>query len=171
MSEITVIPESVPTRAGRLMKYLLQALILLPVVAGFYAYQFWMAPPVAAPLPETQAAATVISQKSLEERFGISIKLIGVTAAGGMVDFRYKILDKEKAAFLFGPDNDTVKLIADDNGTTLGMPAGHGMNHHGGLKNGVVNFHFFANTDGAVKAGRPVTVVIGSLRLEPITAQ
>lgn len=162
------------TQLSRFLKLGLQALILLPVIAGLLVYRAWNVQPEtpSAVAPQAVAAApTTISAQALAERFGIQIKLIGVTAAGGMVDFRYKVLDKDKAAFLFGGGSDTVKLVADDNGTTLTMPKGHGMNRHTPMKNGTVNFHFFANSGGAVKVGRPVTVLIGSLRLDPIMAQ
>ena len=173
--EPTTTPTLLRTQAGRWLKYAMQALILLPIIAVFLVYRAWNAQPAtpsaAAPQAVALGASGAISAKTLEERFGIQVKLIGVTAGGGMVDFRYKVIDKDKAAFLFGDESQSVKLIADDNGTTLAMPEGHGMNRHSSLKNGTVNFHFFANSGGAVKAGSPVTVVIGTMRLEPIIAQ
>lgn len=169
--EITITPGVTQTRFQRLAKYLLQAAILLPLVAGVFAYRFWTAPPAPAPL-ETTNAITSISPETLEERFGVQIRLLGVTAAGGMIDLRYKVLDKEKAAFLVGEASEPPVLIAEENGITLALDTStHGMKHNTRLENDQIYFHFFPNTQNAVKPGSPVTIVFGSVRLNPILAQ
>ncbi|MCX6043678.1 MAG: hypothetical protein NT075_01090 [Chloroflexi bacterium] len=175
MTETTANPVLAQTRIGRLLKYGLQAIVLLPAIAGFFAYRLWIAQPTAPvqPMPQavTQAAASpAISAKTFEDRFGIRITLIAVTAGGGIVDFRYKIIDKKKAEFLLGDAHSMPSLMAERSGITL-LPPNHVMKHNTQLENGRSYFQFYANTQNAVKPGDFVAVVIGSLRLEPIIAQ
>lgn len=169
--EITITPVVTQTRFQRLAKHLLQVAILLPLVAGIFAYRFWIVPPAPDPI-DTTSVPTSISAQTLEERFGVQIRLLGVTAAGGMIDLRYKVLDKEKAAFLVGEASEPPVLIAETSGITLALDTStHGMKHNTRLENNQIYFHFFPNTQNAVKPGSPVTIVFGSVRLAPIVAQ
>ncbi|MEZ4866171.1 MAG: hypothetical protein R3C14_32945 [Caldilineaceae bacterium] len=169
MSEVTVTPVLPPTRPLRWLKYTLQAMVLLPVVAVFFLYRIWSAPP-ASTTASAQPTTTVVSAETLAERFGLQITLIGVTAGGGIVDLRYKILDKDKAEFMVGdPDNPPI-LIAEESGVTLTAP-NQAMKHHSELVEGRTQYRFYPNTNNAVRPGSPVSVVIGSIRLESIIAQ
>ena len=150
----------------------LLAWIVVGVIAGFLAYHFWTTPS-AAPAKTlnetmTQAATTVISAKTLEDRFGIRVTLIAVTAGGGIIDFRYKILDKKKAGFLLGDGMPT--LIGEETGIAVAPPA-HVMKHNAQMENGANYFMFYPNTRNAVKPGDRVSVVIGSIRLDPVIVQ
>lgn len=119
---------------------------------------------------EQRTAATTISVKTLEERYGIRLRLLAVTALGGMVDLRYMIMDHTKATAL-AQYLGQIELIDDESGTTLTMATGHGMHRNDRIEDGQLNFHFFANAGNAIKQGNPVTVVIGPVRLEAINAQ
>ncbi len=44
------------------------------------------------------AAARVVSATDLEQEYGIKVNLVAVTATGGLVDLRFMVVDKEKAA-------------------------------------------------------------------------
>lgn len=50
-----------------------------------------------------------------ESRYGIQITQIGLTAAGGLVDFRFKVLDAAKARQLLGDPANAPVLIAEHN--------------------------------------------------------
>ena len=119
---------------------------------------------------EKRTAATTISVKTLEERYGIRLRLLAVTALGGMVDLRYMIMDQTKATDLAQYLGE-IELVDDDSGVTLKMATGHGMHRNDRIEDGQLNFHFFANAGNAIKPGHPVTVVIGPVRLEAIDAQ
>ncbi len=56
----------------------------------------------AASLPN---GTVVISQGTLEEKYGLRVNLIAVTAAGGFVDVRLKIVDGEKLKLLLADKN------------------------------------------------------------------
>lgn len=169
MNEIDSNAAVTPRPARRLLTYALQAMILLPVIAGVLVYRLWNTPSAATP---TTTAPTVISAKTLEERFGVRLRLLGVTAAGGMIDLRYKVIDKDKAAFLVGAGSAPPELIADDGRVTLTVDeTTHGMKHNTRLENGGIYFHFFPNRQNIIKPGSLVTVAFGSVRLEPMPAQ
>lgn len=111
----------------------------------------------------------VLSAENFEEATGIRVTLIAVTGGGGMVDFRIKVLDVEKATALFANPENRPILIAEDSGTELMAPAE--MAFDVGLEADRGYFTLYANSNKAVERGAPVTVVIGDYRLEPIDAQ
>ncbi len=113
--------------------------------------------------------ARFAAMHELEERYGIRITLIGVTAAGGMVDFRFKVLDQDKARVLTQEHNLMPVLNVQNTDTRLAMP-GNGM-HSMTLQNGKVYYILFGNPKGEVKPGTPISVAFGDMQLEAIQAQ
>ena len=80
-----------PSGQTLLKKYLPLALLLLALIAAlglFFALQTGRA-------VDNLASTTVISQSALEQEYGLRVNLLALTAAGGMVDLRLKILDAE----------------------------------------------------------------------------
>lgn len=108
------------------------------------------------------------SMQELEDLYGIRITLIGVTAAGGMVDFRFRVLDADKAERLFSSHHGMPVLVPVGSETRIAVPNGsHSMN----FENGKVYYLLFGNPGGVVRPGRQVQVSLGGLVLEPIPAQ
>jgi hypothetical protein len=135
---------------------------------GWYYYNKRMAP--ITPLA-TQTPAGYISNDQLEAQYGIRITLIGVTAAGGIVDFRYKVVDPVKAGALLRDPANTAILTAVDSGLSL-SPTQMGRHHKQmGMKRGAVPFTFYPNVRSAVKSGTRVSVAFGQVRVEPIIVQ
>lgn len=166
MNQTTASPGLAQTRATRLIRYALPAALLLALVAVLFAYRAWNTRPPAS----TPAASQVISAAELEERYGLRVRLIGVTAGGGMIDFRLKILDAEKArGFLQDPAN-LPRLIAAEKGTTLVAPA-EGIDEDMPWEEGGILFFLVPNSGGAIQPGTPVSVVFGEVQLEPVIAQ
>lgn len=184
-------------KSSRLPLLIAIPLLMLAIVAGFWFYQNSAANSAAgaaaaeaapgadadstaasasgsasgsAASAEQRTAATTISVKTLEERYGIRLRLLAVTALGGMVDLRYMIMDHTKAKDL-AQYLGQIELVDDESGATLKMATGHGMHRNDRIEDGQLNFHFFANAGNAIKQGNPVTVVIGPVRLEAIDAQ
>jgi len=152
-------------RATRLIRYALPVAILLALVAAFFAYRAW----TARPLASTPAASQVVSAAELEDRYGLRVRLIGVTAGGGMIDFRLKILDAEKARDFLGDPANLPRLIAVESGTTLVAP--QGIDEDIPWEEGGILFFLVPNSGGAVQPGTPVSVVFGEVQLEPVIAQ
>ena len=110
-----------------------------------------------------------LSPEAFAEATGIQIHLIGVSGGGGIVDFRYKVVDAAKAAdLLHDPANAPVLLIEDGRGTTLRAdPAAFNVT----FEDGSTYFVFYVNSQSVVKRGTQVTAVIGDYRLKHLTAQ
>jgi len=116
-----------------------------------------------------QEAAQRISTSVLAESYGIQIVHIAVTAGGGLVDFRFKILDPEKARQVFKDPHHLPTLVADDSGLTLNAP----QHQTGGvrLQKEAAGYILYPNARNAIKAGTPVSVVFGDVKVEPVKAQ
>jgi hypothetical protein len=110
-----------------------------------------------------------VSLTELEERYGIRPTLIGVTAAGGMVDFRFKVLDAEKARILTKDHSLMPVLTVQNSGTRLALP-GNGM-HSMTFYNDKVYYILFGNPKGEIKPGTLIEVAFGDMQVGPILAQ
>jgi hypothetical protein len=109
----------------------------------------------------------MISAKDLAELYGLRVTLIGVTAGGGLVDLRFKILDAQKAMKLLENHDNMPALIPAGSQVRLGIPGVHGAEY----ETGKVYYMLYGNANGIVRPGTPVSVAFGNLVLEPITAQ
>jgi hypothetical protein len=156
-------------------KILTITLLLLAPGAAFAAFARAAQEPVTpAPaehmsMPDKAGATAPISQSVLAEKYGIQILRIAVTAGGGMVDLRIKVLDPEKARHVFKDPHRMPTLAADDSGLTLNAPQHMVGNIR--LQKDAAGFILYPNARSAVKAGTPVSVVFGDVKVEPVKAQ
>jgi hypothetical protein len=141
---------------------------LLLAVALFCGDSAAAVPPDAA-LPE---GAT--SLKEAESLAGVEVVAVRLTAAGHMLDFRYRVTDPGKASALL---NRKAKAHAIHlrTGEKLGVPR---MARVGRLKSSAaegkrdtVYFLFFDTRGQPVKPGDRVTVVVGEHRFEDLAVQ
>lgn len=102
-----------------------------------------------------------ISQKTLEEEYGMQVSLAAVSALDSIVDVRMKVVDPEKAGQLL-EDEHFALLVGD----TL-IPAPHVSRHMFKNKTIIV---MFPNRQNIVKPGTAVSVVFENLRVEPVLA-
>jgi len=119
--------------------------------------------------PEPPAAAA----RSETADWGIEILGIRRSAAGYMLDFRYRVLDAQKAVPIF--DRKTRPLLVHEaSGTELPVMSG---SKTGPLRNsnfpreGRGYFIFFVNPGQLVQAGDAVTVVIGEFAARHLIVQ
>ncbi|TKB07289.1 hypothetical protein [Desulforhopalus sp. IMCC35007] len=106
-------------------------------------------------------------EKKLEDQWGIELTALRMTAADRMIDFRYRVLDADKAAPLFKRQTKPY-LIHQASGKVLAVPntAKVGSLRNSNMpKEGRIYWMFFGN-QGVVKAGDKVSVVIGDFRAE-----
>jgi hypothetical protein len=152
------------TQRGRWLKGALLALAAIVIIALLIAYQLANRPSAAAP------AAKVIPASLLEERYGLRVNLIGVTAAGGLVDLRLKVLDIEKAkALLNDPKNfpaiklanSDITLMASEDSRSQALQA---------LEGGLMII-LYPNQGNALSPNGAVSVMFGDMQLEPIAAK
>ena len=113
------------------------------------------------------------ARATLQEQWGVEIVAVRTTAAGSMIDFRYRVLDADKAAALFKRKTKPY-LIHQESGKVLEVPVTAKI---GPLRSsdtpqeGRVYWMFFGNKTRLVQSGDKVTVVIGDFKLENITVQ
>jgi len=110
---------------------------------------------------------------TLEEQWGISVVGIRLTAAGHMLDFRYKVLDPEKASHLLDRQNKSY-LVDEKSGVIMTVPK----TKIGPLRQTAVKpvagknyIVLFGNMGDAVKPGNKVTVVIGNFKAENLIVE
>ena len=120
----------------------------------------------AASLPK---GTTVISQGALQEQYGLRVNLVAVTAAGGMVDVRLKIVDGEKLKLLLA-DKRNFPTLFTEQGVTLTAPEETKSQAIEFVSGGNL-FVLYPNSGNAVKQDTPVTILFGNVAVEPINAR
>ena len=118
-------------------------------------------------VPSADPTETTVEAPSLEERWGVEVVALRLTGANYMLDFRYKVLDSDKAATLFERANKPV-LIHHESGARLEVPrpAKTGpLRPTNPPEAGRIYFMFFSNP-GVVQPGDEVTVKIGDFEAD-----
>ena len=112
--------------------------------------------------------------QALKAKWGIEVVALRLTAAGHMLDFRYKILDPEKATALMDRKDKPV-LIHQESGKKTGVPkpakVGRLRQRSNEPKVGRHYFMLFANPGHYFKAGDQVTIEIGEFRVENLIVE
>ena len=103
----------------------------------------------------------------LEKQWGIQLQGIRLSAAGNLLDFRYRILDVDKAQPLADHKSQPY-VLGQTNGSRMSVPTTPTV---GSLRQTSIKplinrtyFVLFANPERQIKAGDKVTVVIGDFR-------
>jgi len=114
------------------------------------------------------------SSPKLVEDWGIEIVALRLAAVGRFLDFRYRVVNAEKAQVLFGPKIKPY-LVDSETGHTLQVPVppklGPMKSTRGQAKEGRNFFIFFANPGRTSVPGHKVTVDFGPLRIKDIELQ
>jgi len=105
-------------------------------------------------------------EPSLADRWGIDDLRVVRTGAGHLLDFRYRVVDAQKAAPLLARDAKPM-VIDEKSGARLSVPstpkAGSLRSRPSGPPEpGRIYFALFSNRGGLVKRGDHVSVVIGN---------
>jgi hypothetical protein len=114
-------------------------------------------------------SAAMPTNPAIEDRYGIRISMVGATADGGLVDFRFVVVDPDKALAMLQDESKLPVMVAEDSGTLVNSTALMVAKHD--LNPGGTYFLLYRNTQGAIKHGTPVTVKFGDLKLEHVMAQ
>jgi len=159
-------PAATPGRGNRRrIAIVLVALLVVVLGAGATA----LARRTEAAKADIRAGTAIVTSAGLAARFGIDVNLIGVTAAGGLIEFRYRVVDPDKADQMIHNPTLLPVLVIEDTGETLVI----GTPHHrvGALALGGTYFFLLANAHNAVHEGSLVTLVMGDVRLEHVEVQ
>ena len=109
----------------------------------------------------------------MEEEWGVRVMSIRLSAEGYMLDFRYRVLNAEKAAPLFDRKNKAY-LIDQASGAMFLVPESPKVGALRTTRPPIADrnyFIFFANPGRYVKKGSKVTVVIGDFRVENLVVE
>jgi len=112
----------------------------------------------------TDSGPTTLAQSVFLQSTGIRVIRVAETGGGGLVDFRYQVIDPDKAELIH---LQRPRLVDERTGTlvdTLFM----GHSHHGVPKAGYSYPLLFVNSQGLIKRGGTVAVVIGDARLDHV---
>ncbi len=163
-TEVPEGPDLVPARSRRRRRWTAVVAIAALLVAGLVANSWW-----SRYSGDVRHGTTVVDARGMAAAHGINVTLVGVTAAGGLLDFRYQVVDPDKANQLLHDPALAPTLVVEETGETLVMSATH---RHGkaDLKLGGSYFFLLANAHNAVKRGTKVTLVIGDVRIEHLVA-
>ncbi len=123
-------------------------------------------------LPHGQhlAAAPVPTNPQIEARYGVRVTQVASTADGGMVDFRFIVLDPDKALAWMNDINQYPVMRTEDSGIMIVSTADMSMVGHS-LNAGQTYFLLYRNTGGSVTPGTPVTVSFGDLQINHVVAR
>lgn len=125
--------------------------------------------------PESMMPAAEPAEHGVEARLGIRMEGLRLSAAGYILDFRYRVLDPARAAPLL--DSKIRPYLLDEaSGAQLGVPdtAKLGQLRTKGRNKVVSNqdyYILFANPGRFVQAGSRMTLVMGDLRIENLVVQ
>ncbi|QYZ67233.1 MAG: hypothetical protein OI74_15350 [Gammaproteobacteria bacterium (ex Lamellibrachia satsuma)] len=130
-------------------------------------------PPVAPVVVQPQ----IIDEKQakmLEERWGVRLISLNLSAGGYMMDFRFRVLDAEKSILLF---DHRIKphIITDRTNIKLPVPmaakvgAFRPTNRGKNIKPDRNYYIMFGNPDRHVKSGETVAIVIGDFRVDGVS--
>lgn len=145
-------------------KFIFTALLLVVLLAVvLYANNIYQALKPAASLPE---GMITLSQSALAEKYGLRVNLVAVTAAGGMVDLRLKIINGDKAKLLLQDKKNFPTVFVNGN-VTLNASEDAKSQQLKFEDNGDI-FLMFPNAGNAVKQGATVTILFGDTALEPM---
>jgi len=114
-----------------------------------------------------------VGEIDLRNKWGIEITALRLTAADRMIDFRYKVLDAEKATPLFKRENKPY-LIDEATGKVLSVPAPAKvgpLRNSNPPKEGRIYWMFFGNGGNLVKKGDKVTIKIGDFRADKLIVE
>jgi hypothetical protein len=118
------------------------------------------------PTPAAMLGFAAPDNRPYREQWGVEVVGIRQSAAGHMLDFRYRVVDPVKAAPLFARRTKPV-LLHERSGTRFVVPTPPTT---GPLRSsntpqaGRTYFMFFSNPGGFVKPGDRITVEIGEFR-------
>jgi hypothetical protein len=105
----------------------------------------------------------------MEERFGIRFTFLAVTADGGLLDLRYRVIEQDKARNFGHYTETSPMLIVESTGAVVDVTQMGRHNHR--MEPGRIYYILFRNMGDAVHRGDLVTIDVGGVKLEHVVAQ
>jgi len=112
------------------------------------------------------ASVQVPLNPAIEAKWGIRVSQVAVTADGGLVDFRFVVLDPDKASEMMS-NVDNLPVLRPDGSQSLINSAAQMTDTHN-LRAGQTYFLLYRNSAGALRSGHQVSVLFGDLAIEHV---
>lgn len=127
----------------------------------------------AQPTSEPNESDDIAQASVLEGQWGIKVERAALSAGGYMVDFRYRVLNREKAAPIL---DRSVRPYLIDQATgakfIVPTPPKVGQLRSGGnIREGAIYYILFANPGRYIRSGNKVTVVVGDFEAKDVVVQ
>ena len=143
---------------------------------GVIAIALQLAGCATAPDSFTATEAVQAESPSVETTYGIKVEGLRLTAAGSMLDFRYRVLDAQKAAPLL---NGKIQpyLLDEARSAKLGVPDTPVLGRiRQTSRNNVIHtdrsyFIMFGNPGKALQSGDKVALLLGPVKITDLTVQ
>ncbi len=157
-----------------LRKWLLPLAVATALAASSLAIGASVNAKTAAEVTQQPVVGKLVDGQSVEERLGVHIRGIRLSAAGFMLDVRYRILDADKAAFFLDPK--IVPYLQDSTGARLGVASSPKIGSLRSTQRGAIHLDrdyamLFGNPGRYLQHGSKVTLVIGEQKIENITVE
>lgn len=117
---------------------------------------------------KTRTMQSLPAPSAAEASLGLQLAHVGVTASGGLVDARFKVLDAAKVRALLANPANAPQLVASE--TPPLMPPHHAL-RGAKFSEGQIFYIMYPNTRSAIKPGVEVSVAMGDARLGPVKAE
>jgi hypothetical protein len=116
-----------------------------------------------------QGSRAIVQAITFEEKTGLRLVRVAVTAGGGMIDLRLKVLDPDKAMIVHERSNPPT-VIDEATGQAINRPwMEHSRGHH--LHHDATYYQLLLNPGRVIKRGSHVTLVVGEVKLQHVTVQ
>ena len=153
-----------PLGAGWTARWIIAALGLILVATAI----LWGWASIRLSPAEKQEQAS-FSQAVFEEKTGVRITRVVLTAGGGMIDLRYLVIDPEKALIIHDDENPPA-IMDEVTGKIFDTPwMNH--SHSGEYQAGLTYYTVLMNSGGELSKGSKVTIILGGIRLEHFVVQ
>jgi hypothetical protein len=119
--------------------------------------------------PSAPAGGPIPLSPAVETKWGVRVSQVAVTADGGLVDFRFIILDPDKASEMLSNVDNLPVLRVDSSGTLVNSTAQ--MGGHPSLRAGQTYFLLYRNTGGSLHSGSSLSVLFGDLSINNVIAR
>jgi hypothetical protein len=140
----------------------IRVLLVVAVTLVLAAAAFWAARTIASSPPAAQVpVATPPASPQIEAAYGIRISRLSITAATGLVDLRFYVLDPAKATPLLGHHGSKVPILLRLPGRHLVLDTKAMTPGESNLRAGSVYYMLFRNSAGSVHEGDDVDVIVG----------
>lgn len=158
-------PDAPEPRRPRRVLWVAAVVVVVLVIAGALLVRRWTAPAT----EDVRAGTIPVTAEQMAATYGIDVDLVAVTAAGGLVEFRYQVVDPDKADEMIHDPGLLPTIVVESTGATLVVSTPH--HHATQLQLGGTYFFLLANAHNAIQPGALLTLVIGDDRVEHIVAQ